>query len=69
MNQLVKFLSEYGGWPITLQNWDKSKFNWMKLSTDSAKRLMISALMDISVGLDRRDSNRSVIIVRKTIRI
>lgn len=63
MSQLVKFLAEYNGWPITQQNWDKNKFSWLKLTTDSMRKLSLPSLMYISVGLDRLDSNRSVILV------
>lgn len=63
MSLLVKFQADFAGWPMTQQHWDKTKFSWLKLTADSMRRLSVASLMYISVGLDRLDSNRSVILV------
>ncbi|XP_065201148.1 neprilysin-4-like isoform X2 [Planococcus citri] len=62
-SQLIKLLESYGNWPMTIQNWNAKKFDWLQMSTDAIKRFSVMSLMYIYVGRDRLNSNQSVILI------
>lgn len=66
LDQLTQYLAQYGNWPVAVEKWSQDTFDWQTMSTDSIRRLSVLSLMDVYVGLDRLNSNQSVILVRNT---
>lgn len=59
-----KLLQEIGGWPILEEFWNEFGFDWTKnVEALRKKGLSVNSLVDISVGLDFKHSDKRIIQV------
>ncbi|XP_046389979.1 neprilysin-4-like [Ischnura elegans] len=63
LQPLIDLLREFGGWPMTLANWNDEDFNWQDMVAETTRRLAIAPLIFTYVYLDRKNSSQSVITV------
>lgn len=64
MPRLLKLLLDQGGgWPMAMEDWNERNFDWLQMAWNLARRWFVMPLVYVYVGLDRLDSNHSIITV------
>ena len=64
LTPLTDYLSLFGGgWPMTLDNWDGSNFDWKMDSASAFTTFNLPLLVDFFNDLDNKNTQRNVIYV------
>ncbi|XP_068224431.1 neprilysin-1-like [Palaemon carinicauda] len=58
---LTDFLEQYGGWPMTLQSWVETSFDWQVTVADARKLLGQDYLIKVWVFADEKDTYSTAI--------
>ena len=60
---LEDLLIVYGGWPITMSNWDSTAFDWQEAVAAATRDLYISALIGPWVFADEKSTNITALYI------
>ncbi len=63
LKPLTDYLSFFGGWPMTLDDWDGSIFDWKKASASAFTTYNLALLVDFFNDLDTKNNQRNIIYV------
>lgn len=63
LEPLTDFLNYFGGWPMTMDSWNESHFDWKDATTETIKYYSSAYLINIYNDVDQMNANRSVIYV------
>ena len=63
LDHLLEVIDSLGGWPLTTDKWDHSKFNWQRTVGKIIKQLGSMPLITLYVYKDQKNSSRNVLIV------
>jgi predicted metalloendopeptidase len=63
LKPLTDYLSLFGGWPMALDHWDESNFDWKKASASAFTTFNLPLLVDFFNDLDSNNTQRTVIYV------
>jgi hypothetical protein len=63
LKPLTDYLVLFGGWPMTLDRWDGSTFNWKKASASAFTTYNLALLVDFYNNLDNQNTQRNIIYV------
>jgi predicted metalloendopeptidase len=64
LTPLTDYLSLFGGgWPMTLDNWDESNFDWQMDTASAFTTFNLPLLVDFFNDLDNKNTQRNVIYV------
>ena len=67
LEPLTDFLNRFGGWPMTLDSWNESHFDWKEATAATTKLYSSAYLINVYNDVDQMNTNRSVIYVRNVI--
>lgn len=63
MTPVERVLSDNGEWPILSDKWNNQYFGFQEIHENFAERIGISALFDITVEIDRGNSDVHILSV------
>ncbi|EFX85605.1 hypothetical protein DAPPUDRAFT_46047, partial [Daphnia pulex] len=63
LKPLTDYLSSFGGWPMTLNDWDESTFDWKKASASAFATYNLALLVDFFNDFDSKNTERTAIYV------
>lgn len=63
---LTDFLGQFGGWPMTLNAWDEAAFDWQATVAQSKVQVGSSALVDVWVFADEKDTFSTTLYIDQT---
>ncbi|XP_046461162.1 neprilysin-like [Daphnia pulex] len=63
LKPLTDYLSLFGGWPMTLDHWDESTFDWKKASASAFTTFNLPLLVDFYNDLDSNNTQHTAIYV------
>lgn len=63
LTPLTNYLSWFGGWPMTLDHWEDSSFNWTNTTASSLTTFNLPILISIFNDLDSDNTENSLIYI------
>ena len=63
LTPLTDYLAKFGGWPMTLKNWDESKFDWKTTTASALTTFDLHILISVFNDLDSNNTDASSIYV------
>ncbi|KAG7158196.1 neprilysin-1-like isoform X2 [Homarus americanus] len=63
---LTNFLSEFGGWPMTLIDWDENSFDWQFSVAEAKRQLGADYLVNVWVFADQKNTDQTAIYIDQT---
>lgn len=67
LTPLTDYLALFGGWPMTLDRWSESSFDWKSLTASTLSIYNMNLLISVYNELDERDTDKSSIHVRSSL--
>ena len=63
LTPLTDLLNLFGGWPMTMDSWDSSSFDWTVASAAAKRMFGLNIFLSVNTELDLQNTSRSVIYV------
>lgn len=63
---LTDFLDQFGGWPMTINAWDETAFDWQATVAQSRVQAGSSSLVDVWVFADEKDTFSTTLYIDQT---
>ena len=69
LEPLTDFLDSFGGWPMTLDSWNESHFDWKEATVATTKIYSAAYLINFYNDIDQMNTNHSSIYVSESKKI